>query len=92
MTVAEIAAAGVAAIFVPYPYAIYDHQTLNARFLADKKAAILISQERFTSQGLTTLLTELATDRPCLMGLITTCQTDTQKQMLHVVWQIPVSR
>ena len=69
MTVAEIAAAGVAAIFVPYPHAIYDHQTLNARFLVDKKAAILIPQERFTGENLSSVLAELANDRPCLMGL-----------------------
>jgi len=69
MTVAEIAAAGVAAIFVPYPYAIYDHQTINARFLTDKKAAILISQERFTAERLAELLGELTDDRPCLTGL-----------------------
>ncbi|MEA1889191.1 MAG: undecaprenyldiphospho-muramoylpentapeptide beta-N-acetylglucosaminyltransferase [Pseudomonadota bacterium] len=69
MTVAEIAAAGVAAIFVPYPYAIYDHQTLNARFLSDKKAAILIPQERFSAESLASVLVELANDRPCLAGL-----------------------
>jgi UDP-N-acetylglucosamine--N-acetylmuramyl-(pentapeptide) pyrophosphoryl-undecaprenol N-acetylglucosamine transferase len=69
MTVAEIAAAGVAAIFVPYPYAIYDHQTRNAQFLTEKKAAILISQERFTAEKLAELLAELTDDRPCLTGL-----------------------
>ena len=69
MTVAEIAAAGVAAIFVPYPYAIYDHQTLNARFLADKNAAIVIPQERFSDESLAAVLAELANDRPVLMGL-----------------------
>jgi UDP-N-acetylglucosamine--N-acetylmuramyl-(pentapeptide) pyrophosphoryl-undecaprenol N-acetylglucosamine transferase len=69
MTVAEIAAAGVAAIFVPYPYAIYDHQTLNARFLVDKKAAILIPQKRFNDENLSAVLEELANDRPVLMGL-----------------------
>ena len=69
MTVAEIAAAGVAAIFVPYPYAIYDHQTKNAQFLTEKKAAILISQERFTAERLAELLAELTDDRPCLTGL-----------------------
>lgn len=69
MTVAEIAVAGVAAIFVPYPYAIYDHQTINARFLTDKKAAILISQERFTAERLAELLAELTDDRPCLTRL-----------------------
>jgi UDP-N-acetylglucosamine--N-acetylmuramyl-(pentapeptide) pyrophosphoryl-undecaprenol N-acetylglucosamine transferase len=69
MTVAEIAAAGVAAIFVPYPYAIYDHQTLNARFLADKNAALVIPQERFSDENLAAVLVELANDRPVLMGL-----------------------
>ncbi len=69
ITVAEIAAAGVAAIFIPYPYAIYDHQTLNARFLSDKKAAILIPQERFSAESLAPVLVELANDRPCLAGL-----------------------
>ncbi len=69
MTVAEVAAAGVAAIFVPYPYAIYDHQTLNARFLSDKKAAIIIPQDRFSDESLSSVLVELANDRPCLMGL-----------------------
>ena len=69
MTVAEIAAAGVAAIFVPYPYAIYDHQTKNAQFLTEKKAAILISQERFTAERLAELIAELTDDRPCLTGL-----------------------
>ncbi|MFW2437819.1 MAG: undecaprenyldiphospho-muramoylpentapeptide beta-N-acetylglucosaminyltransferase [Arenicellales bacterium] len=69
MTVAEIAAAGAAAIFVPYPYAIYDHQTLNARFLSDKSAAILISQDSFSAESLAAVLVELANDRPCLMGL-----------------------
>jgi UDP-N-acetylglucosamine--N-acetylmuramyl-(pentapeptide) pyrophosphoryl-undecaprenol N-acetylglucosamine transferase len=69
MTVAEIAAAGVAAILVPYPHAIYDHQTHNARFLSDRKAAILIAQERFSENTLSSLLVELAGDRPFLIGM-----------------------
>ena len=39
MTVSEVAAAGVAALFVPFPHAIDDHQTANARFLSDAQAA-----------------------------------------------------
>ncbi len=51
-TVAEVAAAGVAALFVPYPYAVDDHQTENARFLADAEAAWLIQQRDLTPQAL----------------------------------------
>lgn len=71
MTVAELTAAGVAAILVPYPYAIYDHQTANARFLADQDAAILLPQPDFSTTRLVALLTELAGDRERVLGLST---------------------
>lgn len=44
MTVAEVAAVGVAALFVPFPFAVDDHQTNNARFLSEQGAAELIQQ------------------------------------------------
>lgn len=44
MTIAEVAAVGVAALFVPFPFAVDDHQTGNAAFLADQGAAVLIQQ------------------------------------------------
>ncbi|MDH5601172.1 MAG: undecaprenyldiphospho-muramoylpentapeptide beta-N-acetylglucosaminyltransferase [Gammaproteobacteria bacterium] len=44
LTVSELANAGVAAILVPYPYAVDDHQTANAKYLTDVNAAILIQQ------------------------------------------------
>jgi len=44
MTVAEVAAAGVAAMFVPFPFAVDDHQTANAQFLVDDDAAFLKQQ------------------------------------------------
>jgi len=49
MTVAEVAAAGVAALFVPLPHAIDDHQTANARYLADCKGAWLQPQAQFSA-------------------------------------------
>ncbi|MFA7668800.1 MAG: undecaprenyldiphospho-muramoylpentapeptide beta-N-acetylglucosaminyltransferase [Burkholderiaceae bacterium] len=52
MTVAEIAAAGVAALFVPLPHAIDDHQTANARYLADCRGAWLVRQAEFTADWL----------------------------------------
>lgn len=52
MTVAEVAAAGVAALFVPFPHAIDDHQTANARFLSDVQAAWLCPQSELTPEWL----------------------------------------
>ncbi|SAH90510.1 undecaprenyldiphospho-muramoylpentapeptide beta-N-acetylglucosaminyltransferase [Bordetella ansorpii] len=52
MTVSEVAAAGVAALFVPFPHAIDDHQTANARFLADGQAAWLQPQPGLTPEWL----------------------------------------
>lgn len=52
MTVAEIAAVGVAAFFVPFPHAVDDHQTTNAAFLADQGAALVVQQRDLTVDGL----------------------------------------
>jgi UDP-N-acetylglucosamine--N-acetylmuramyl-(pentapeptide) pyrophosphoryl-undecaprenol N-acetylglucosamine transferase len=52
LTVAELAAAGVASILVPLPHAVDDHQSANARFLAEAGAATLIQQSEFTPQRL----------------------------------------
>jgi UDP-N-acetylglucosamine--N-acetylmuramyl-(pentapeptide) pyrophosphoryl-undecaprenol N-acetylglucosamine transferase len=51
-TVTEIAAVGAAALFVPFPAAVDDHQTTNARFLVDTGAAWLVPQPQFTPQSL----------------------------------------
>lgn len=56
LTVAELAAAGVASILVPFPYAVDDHQTANARFLADAGAAWLVDEREFTADWLAALL------------------------------------
>ncbi len=47
MTVFELAAAGIASVLVPYPYAVDDHQTVNAGYLEAAGAAIVKQQERF---------------------------------------------
>jgi UDP-N-acetylglucosamine--N-acetylmuramyl-(pentapeptide) pyrophosphoryl-undecaprenol N-acetylglucosamine transferase len=52
LTVAELAAAGVASIMVPFPHAVDDHQTGNARFLANAGAAILLPQSELTPERL----------------------------------------
>jgi UDP-N-acetylglucosamine--N-acetylmuramyl-(pentapeptide) pyrophosphoryl-undecaprenol N-acetylglucosamine transferase len=42
---------------VPFPYAVDDHQTFNARFLSDRNAAVLVPQHELTPQYLAELLT-----------------------------------
>ncbi len=59
LTVSEVAAAGVAAIFVPLPYAVEDEQSHNARFLADRGAARIIQQKETSPQQLAALLSRL---------------------------------
>jgi UDP-N-acetylglucosamine--N-acetylmuramyl-(pentapeptide) pyrophosphoryl-undecaprenol N-acetylglucosamine transferase len=59
-TVAELAAAGVAAILVPFPLAVDDHQTTNARYLADRGAALLLQQRDLTPERLAATLAGFA--------------------------------
>jgi UDP-N-acetylglucosamine--N-acetylmuramyl-(pentapeptide) pyrophosphoryl-undecaprenol N-acetylglucosamine transferase len=51
-TVTEIAAVGAAALFVPFPHAVDDHQTTNARFLTDAGGAWLVQQTELTPASL----------------------------------------
>ena len=63
LTIAELAAAGVASILVPFPYAVDDHQTSNASFLSGRDAAVLLPQNELTPQGLAQLLTGLTREK-----------------------------
>jgi UDP-N-acetylglucosamine--N-acetylmuramyl-(pentapeptide) pyrophosphoryl-undecaprenol N-acetylglucosamine transferase len=56
LTVAEIAAAGVASVLVPLPHAVDDHQSANARFLSSAGAAVLLPQSELSPQRLAELL------------------------------------
>lgn len=66
-TVSEIAAIGVAALFIPFPFAIDDHQTHNARYLSDSGAALLMPQSSLTPEKMATFLMGL--DRTSLMSM-----------------------
>ena len=55
LTVAELAATGVASVLVPFPYAVDDHQTVNARFLSLAGAAILLPQSQMTPESISLL-------------------------------------
>ena len=67
LTVAELACAGVASILVPYPHAVDDHQTGNAKFLSDTGAALLLRQSELTPQKLASLVRGL--DRRQLLAI-----------------------
>ena len=62
-TVAELAVAGVASLLVPFPYAVDDHQTRNARYLSDNDAAILIQQTDLTPRRLADVITAVSRER-----------------------------
>ena len=55
LTVAELAAAGIASILVPFPFAVDDHQTSNARFLASAGGAVLLPQNEMTPESVSLL-------------------------------------
>jgi UDP-N-acetylglucosamine--N-acetylmuramyl-(pentapeptide) pyrophosphoryl-undecaprenol N-acetylglucosamine transferase len=67
VTVAELSTGGMASILVPFPHAVDDHQTANARFLADNGAAILIQQRELTPEKLAALIGSL--DRGRLLDM-----------------------
>jgi len=52
LTVAELAAVGIASILVPYPHAVDDHQSANARFLANAGGAFLLAQDEMTPESI----------------------------------------
>lgn len=67
LTIAELTVVGIASILVPFPYAVDDHQTSNAKFLSDKDAAVLLPQNELTPQGLAQLLMEFTREK--LLGM-----------------------
>jgi UDP-N-acetylglucosamine--N-acetylmuramyl-(pentapeptide) pyrophosphoryl-undecaprenol N-acetylglucosamine transferase len=66
LTIAELCAVGVPALFVPYPAAVDDHQTANARPMADVGAARIIPEASLTPQLLADLLREWLQSRAAL--------------------------
>lgn len=69
LTVAELAAVGVGALLVPYPYAVDDHQTKNAEYLANHGAALLIQQSELQPETLENVLMEKLSDRAELLRM-----------------------
>ena len=59
LTIAELCAAGLASILIPFPYAIDDHQTANASYLSDAGAALLLPENELTEARIESLLWQL---------------------------------
>ena len=62
-TVAELCCAGIAAVYVPLPWAADDHQTANAQAVADAGGAVVLPQATTRPEDIARLITELAADR-----------------------------
>ena len=67
VTIAELSAGGMASILVPFPHAVDDHQTANARFLSDRGAAVLIQQRDLSPEKLAALIRSM--DRTKLLDM-----------------------
>ena len=69
LTIAEIMAVGVASILIPYPYAVDDHQTFNARPLVEVGAALLIEEKNLTVASLAQALLKFDRNKISTMSL-----------------------
>jgi len=69
LTIAELATSGVASILVPYPYAVDDHQTANARILTAGGGAVLLQQSDLSAARLASLLKHFSRGRQELVNM-----------------------
>ena len=83
ITVAELAAGGVASVLVPFPHAVDDHQTANAKFLAERGAAILLPQSEMSAARLAALIGSL--DRTRLLDMAERARALGRPQAARVV-------
>ena len=86
LTVAELAAVGIGALLVPFPHAVDDHQTANARVLVDAGAARLLPERELTPEGLAALLQSL--NREELAQMAVRAQTVARAEATRTVAQI----
>jgi UDP-N-acetylglucosamine--N-acetylmuramyl-(pentapeptide) pyrophosphoryl-undecaprenol N-acetylglucosamine transferase len=69
LTLAELAAAGIGAVLVPFPFAVDDHQTRNALSAVDAGAAVLLPESDASAERIAQLLGELIADRARLAAM-----------------------
>ncbi len=88
MTIAELAIVGVASILIPYPYAVDDHQSANARFLSDNASAILIPEPELTTDKLSAVISKLCSSRKTLIEMAESARKLGQSQATQNVAEL----
>ena len=85
MTVFELAAAGVGSILIPYPYAVDDHQTANADYLASAGAAIVKQQHELTSEWLSDTVIRMTQQRDTLVRMASAARSMSKPEAASAV-------
>lgn len=87
LTISELAGAGVASILVPYPYAVDDHQTANAKVLSSKSAAIILPQGQLSPALLSDHIRALHSHPPTLKNMAEAALTCASSKASYTVAQ-----
>ncbi|RRJ85344.1 undecaprenyldiphospho-muramoylpentapeptide beta-N-acetylglucosaminyltransferase [Aestuariirhabdus litorea] len=85
LTIAELACAQLPSILVPFPFAVDDHQTANARHLSDRGAAVLLPQNEMTKERVAALLTDFASHREQLKRMAAAASTAARVDATRIV-------
>ena len=88
LTVSELACAGLPSILVPYPFAVDDHQTANAKYLADAGAALLLPQSELNAKNLRAHLEALTADSEKLIKMSECAKQASHPQSTQVIGEI----
>lgn len=87
LTLAELTAAGVASLLVPYPHAVDDHQTANARWLCAAGAAEMLPESTLDAATLVARLRELDQNRQQLLHMAEAARAQARNDAAEVVAQ-----
>lgn len=87
LTIAELEAAGIGALLVPYPWAIDDHQTRNAESFARNGAGIVMSENEFSAQRLREEITALSADRSRVVAMARAAREQAQTNATQLLAQ-----
>lgn len=88
LTIAELCAVGIASILVPFPSAVDDHQTANARFLSGLGAAILLPETELEKNKLVEILTQLSHAREQLARMACAARKLARPEATRIVGEI----